>query len=697
MAGCIINRRSIIISPLSNSNSNSSTHQIGFTSTMSKIRVLPDSLANKIAAGEVVERPASIVKELIENSIDAGAKSIEVAVESGGRRLIRISDNGEGMNRDDAILAFERHATSKLKTAEDLEAIVTLGFRGEALASIASVAKVRLRTQTATDIVGSEVEISGGRMLNVRDIAFTQGADFEIRDLFFNVPARRKFLKSEATESFHIANLVTHYALANPQLSFRLLNNNRESIRTTPAADLRERAYQLFGGEFIGGLIEVGGEAGEMRVRGFVSSPSATRTTKDSQYFFINGRYVRDKVISRALIEAYRAMIPAGVYPSAMLFVEMPPSEVDVNVHPAKTEVRFVRGTIVHDLIRDAVRSAIGSSKAAVTLFAKREVDPAPKLAEQFSSHIFDPKSPQVSREELRAAFRLQAPPPIPQQSRIDLGGNVLTDAEQEPVSVAGDRELIDLDAQPVSTATGVVQVDPEKPIPVSAEPDPMQLYGHRLGCLGAKGAEAANSQLKPAQNLTLIADEVNPLGQMHNSFIIATDRTGLLLIDQHVAHERILFEQHWNALRRKKVETQRLLIPETLDLSPAQAAVFDQLLPELEENGFELGRLSGRTVAIKAIPAMLGPGVARTLLLELLDAIEDNRRGLSLDEIRAEIAASLACRAAIKINMQLAPEKMRWLIDELMKKENPATCPHGRPIILRITAREIEKGFQRT
>ena len=653
---------------------------------MSKIHVLPDSLANKIAAGEVVERPASIVKELIENSIDAGAKSIEVAVESGGRRLIRISDTGEGMNRDDAILAFERHATSKLKTAEDLEAILTLGFRGEALASIASVAKVRLRTQTASDIVGTEVEISGGRMLDVRDIAFTPGAEFEIRDLFFNVPARRKFLKSEATESFHIANLVTHYALANPHLSFKLLNNNRESIRTTPAADLRERAYQLFGGEFINGLIEVGGESGEMRVRGFVSSPSATRTTKDSQYFFINGRYVRDKVISRALIEAYRAMIPSGVYPSAMLFVEMPPHEVDVNVHPAKTEVRFVRGTIVHDLIRDAVRAAIGSSKAAVTLFSKPEPEPSLKPQEVFRSDIFDEKPAQVSREELRAAFKLQAPPP--QQFKIDLSDNEPT-AEAEPVSTATARERVDLEAPTAEELQPIAE-----PL-VSAEPDPIQLYGHRLGCLGGKAAES-NSQLKPAQSLTLIADEVNPLGQMHNSFIIATDRTGLLLIDQHVAHERILFEQHWNALRRKKVETQRLLIPETLDLSPAQATAFDQVLPELEENGFELGRLSGRTVAIKAIPAMLGPGVARTLLLELLDAIEENRRGLSLDEIRAEIAASLACRAAVKINMTLAPEKMRWLIDELMKKENPATCPHGRPIILRITAREIEKGFQR-
>jgi DNA mismatch repair protein MutL len=666
---------------------------------MSKIRVLPDSLANKIAAGEVVERPASIVKELIENSIDAGAVQINVAIESGGRRLIRVGDDGEGMSRDDAILAFERHATSKIKTAEDLEAIITLGFRGEALASIASVAKIRLRTQTATDLAGTEIEISGGRMLNVRDIAFSRGAEFEIRDLFFNVPARRKFLKSEATESYHIANLVTHYALAHPQLSFTLTNNNRESIRVTPASDLRERAYQLFGGEFIGDLIEVFSESGEMRVRGFVSSPSSTRTTRESQFFFINRRYVRDKVISKALSEAYRAMIPAGVYPSAMLFVELPPHEVDVNVHPAKTEVRFVRGAIVHDLIRDAVRASIGSAKAAATSFAEKKFAPVTSTpTEPAESREFREERPQpISREELRSAFRLQAPSPIqpqPEQQKIDLGFKLPAEIE------AGASEEL-----PAPTESPYIsgQFDDAAGRPTSdsalavSEPEPAPHYGNRIGCLGARGADSTASPLKPAQNLTLSADEINAIGQLHNSFILAADRAGLLLIDQHVAHERILFEQHWRALRKHKVEVQRLLIPETLDLTPAQASAFDQLLPELEENGFELGRLSGRTIAIKAVPAVLAAGAAQSLLLELLDAVEEERRGLSLDELRAEIAAGLACRAAIKINMPLAHEKMRWLIDELLKMENPATCPHGRPIILRITSREIERGFQRS
>jgi DNA mismatch repair protein MutL len=649
---------------------------------MSKIQVLTDSLANKIAAGEVIERPASIVKELIENSIDAGARTIEIMVESGGRRLIRVSDDGEGMSRDDAILAFERHATSKIKTAEDLEAIMTLGFRGEALPSIASVAKVRLRTQTDNDLVGTEIEISGGKMYNVRDVAFARGAEFEIRDLFFNLPARRKFLKSEATESFHIANLVTHYALANPQLSFTLINNSRESIRVTPVANLRERAYQLFGGEFIGDLIEVIAGSGEMHVRGFVSSPSAARTTRDSQYFFINGRYVRDKVLSRALSEAYRAMVPAGVYPSAMLFVDVPPPDVDVNVHPAKTEVRFVRAAIVHDMVRDGVRAAIGKAKAAATRFAEKRLEPAQsKPSEPGEAEPFKEQPPPISREELRSAFRLQMqPPPLlqAQQQKIDLGFRHRPVSDLAPLPLPPAEELSTLEETPETLS------------------EPLR-YGKHIGCLGTRGGDTSSTNLKPAQNLTLASDEITPMGQLHNSFIIAADRSGLLLIDQHVAHERILFEQHWRALRGKRVAVQQLLIPETLDLTPAQVSAFDQIVPELEENGFEIGRLSGRTVSIKSIPAFLAPGTAHALLIELLDAIEEDRRGLSLDELRAEIAASLACRAAIKINMALAPEKMSWLIDELLKVENPATCPHGRPIILRITAREIERGFQRS
>src|SRR5438445_7434865 len=330
---------------------------------MSKIRVLPDHISNLIAAGAVVERPASVAKELVENAIDAGATRIVIDVESGGRRLLKITDDGEGMTRDDAVLAFERHATSKISKAEDLSAIGTLGFRGEALASIASIARVELITKTEEAPAATRVVVEGGRMRDVKDAPHPRGTTIAVRDLFFNVPARRKFLRSEATESFHLNNLVTHYALAHPEIAFTLTNNGREVLRVAPAKDLRERAYQVFGAEFLENLLEVnGGHAPVARVSGYVSAPRDRRTSRDAQYLFVNGRFVRDRLIGRALSDGYRAILPHGVYPAALLFIEAPLEEVDVNVHPAKTEVRFRRASAVVDAVREAVRGALASA-----------------------------------------------------------------------------------------------------------------------------------------------------------------------------------------------------------------------------------------------------------------------------------------------------------------------------------------------
>src|SRR5258707_11312065 len=343
---------------------------------MSKIRVLPDHISNLIAAGEVVERPASVAKELVENAIDAGAKRIVIDVEAGGRRLLKVGDDGEGMMRDDAVLAFERHATSKISKAEDLNGISTLGFRGEALASIASVAKVELITNTAA-AAGTRVVIEGGRLRDVKDAGHPRGTTIGVRDLFFNTPARRKFLRSEATESYHLTNLVTHYALAHPEISFTLQNNGRETLRVAPAQDVRERAYQIFGAQFLDSLLEVNNESSEgdagvsflpiARVRGFVSAPRERRTSRDAQFLFVNGRFVRDRLIGRALSEGYRSILPHGVYPAALLFIEVPLEEVDVNVHPAKTEVRFRRAAAVADSVREAVRNGLASAGYAPT------------------------------------------------------------------------------------------------------------------------------------------------------------------------------------------------------------------------------------------------------------------------------------------------------------------------------------------
>ena len=607
---------------------------------MSKIRVLADHVANQIAAGEVVERPASVAKELVENSIDAGATRITIEIEAGGRRLLKVSDDGEGMVRDDAVLAFERHATSKIRETDDLAAIATLGFRGEALASIASVAKVELTTCVEGANAATRVTIEGGRIRDVKDAAHPRGTTIAVRDLFFNIPARRKFLRSESTETYHLANLVTHYALAHPEISFTFVNNGREMVRAAPAKDLRERAYQIFGTEFLENLLEVnGGDATVARVTGFVSAPRDRRTSRDSQYLFVNRRFVRDRMIGRSLSEGYRSILPHGVYPAALLFIETPLEEVDVNVHPAKTEVRFRRQAAVADAVREAVKNALASTGYAPP----------------------EPEQPIIATATASAAPFQIAPQPIPQpQPRIDFipepsGDEIARDIEEmfQRKSVAPPVESV---LPPFNSAEKIARV-----------PEPESL-----------------------------SKNIRPLGQLDESFIIATDDDGLLLIDQHVAHERVLFDKYRALETERRTESQQLLVPETFDLTPAQAAVFDTFMPELENYGFELMRLSGRTVAIKATPADLPASEARNMLAELMDTVDAEKKNSARETLRDEIAASLACHAAIKVNMPLTPEKMRWLIDRLMQTSSPTTCPHGRPVILRLKTKDILKGFHR-
>ena len=610
---------------------------------MAKIRVLADHVANQIAAGEVVERPASVAKELVENAIDAGATRITIEIEAGGRRLLKVSDDGEGMVRDDAILAFERHATSKIRAPEDLIAIGTLGFRGEALASIASVAKVELITSTEGAPAGTRVAIDGGRMRDVKDAAHPRGTTIAVRDLFFNVPARRKFLRSEATETFHLTNLVTHYALAHPEIAFAFVNNGRDVVRAVAAKDLRERAYQIFGEEFLENLLAVdGGESQVARVTGYVSAPRDRRTSRDSQYLFVNRRFVRDRMIGRALSEGYRSILPHGVYPAALLFIETPLEEVDVNVHPAKTEVRFRRPDAVADAVREAVRSALTSVGF---------VQPEPQI-----QPVEPPLAPTVPPSfQTAASAAVSATPPQP---RIEFA----------PLP-SGDE--IARDIEEMIRTRSVSSVSPMPPL---------------------DSAQKLVREVTPDD----LSSNIRPLGQLEESFIIATDDEGLLLIDQHVAHERVLFDKYRALESERRTESQQLLVPETFDLTPAQTAVFDQLAPELEIYGFELMRLSGRTVAIRAVPADLPAGEARNMLAELLETVDAENKSSARETMRDEIAASLACHAAIKVNMSLTPEKMRWLIDRLLQTSSPTTCPHGRPVILRLKMRDILKGFHR-
>jgi DNA mismatch repair protein MutL len=680
---------------------------------MSKIRVLSDQLANQIAAGEVVERPASVAKELVENAIDAGARRITIDVEAGGRKLLRVMDDGEGMTRDDAVLAFERHATSKIANAKDLDAISTLGFRGEALASIASVARVELVTMREDAIAATRVLIEGGRMRDVKDAAHPRGTSITVRDLFFNVPARRKFLRSEATECFHLMNLVTHYALAHPEIAFTLSNNGRETLRAAPAQDLRERAYQIFGAEFLENLLEVGGGHERVaRVRGYVSAPRERRTSRDAQYLFINGRYVRDRLIGRALSDGYRAILPNGVYPAALLFLEIPLEEVDVNVHPAKTEVRFRRAAAVADAVREAVRDALSSAGYARAIEAVYETI-SPPAREDAS-----PQSADVEREAATLAessisdITREIIPPT-RQGSIEFGFAQPADEEPFPAiwkqpskgetargldAVMRRSQIESPETEPNADAAGTVvpfrQSSVENSVPIINEAQQASRGTHSESALPPL-ASAAN--LVREVPLEEISSNIRPLGQLEESFIIATDDEGLLLIDQHVAHERILFDKYRRLESSRPAESQSLLMPETFDLTPAQATTFDAISEELETYGFGLMRLSGRTVAIKAVPADLPAGEARNMLAEVLETVDSEKRGAARATLRDAIAASLACRAAIKINTPLAAEKMRWLIDRLLLTSSPTTCPHGRPVILRLTTRDIEKSFHRS
>ncbi len=666
-----------------------------------------------------MERPASVAKELVENAIDAGATFISIDVEAGGRRLLKVADDGEGMVRDDALLAFERHATSKIARSEDLDSISTLGFRGEALASIASVARVELVTKTEDASAATRVVIDGGRMRDVKDAAHPRGTTITVRDLFFNVPARRKFLRSEATESFHLTNLVTHYALAHPEIAFTLINNGREVLRAAAALDLRERAYQIFGAEFLDNLLEVaGGHPHVARVSGYVSAPRDRRTSRDAQYLFVNGRFVRDRLIGRALSEGYRAILPHGVYPAALLFIDTPLEEVDVNVHPAKTEVRFRRSAAVAEAVREAVRGALASAGYARPdgreMSVQQDVPDgslaAMSAAASESFHAAAPEVGFISPE--RTAMPASQPRIEFSSMPIQDESLVVDEAEQalpRKRDTARDLDAIMRDAMPDLNAP------PDPHITVdSVNGKDLAVSDNSLECGGSAPLSKAlpsqrtpnsmpslpplNSAVKFAREVPVesLSNNIRPLGQLDESFIIATDDEGLLLIDQHVAHERILFDKYRALETTRTVESQQLLLPETFDLTPAQAAAFEVVAEELEKYGFDLMRLSGRTVAIKATPADLPANEARNMLAEVLDTVDAEKQGTSRETLRDEIAASLACHAAIKVNMPLAPEKMRWLIDRLLLTSSPTTCPHGRPVILRLATKDILKGFHR-
>ena len=593
---------------------------------MGKIHRLPDDLANQIAAGEVVERPASVIKELVENSLDAGAHRIAITVEYGGKKLIRVEDDGEGMEPEDARLAIERHATSKIRRSDDLARIATLGFRGEALPSIASVSHFVLRSRARGAQSGTDVRVNGGTIASVMETGMPEGTSIEVADVFYNLPARRKFLKSDGAESAQVSRIVTQLALCYPEVGFTLTSAGRKVLQVPPVATLRDRLYQLYGDR--SDLVDVRRDGGGVTLVGYIAALAEQGPTRGPQNVFINRRIVRDRTIAHAIIDAYSVASIKERSPEVHLFIEMPPDSVDVNVHPTKAEVRFRDQSFIHELVRRALGDALGRG-------------PAPEL-QLISPSI---NEPQPSTLPLPHAYSAVFP------SRWTVGATAPT------------------------SGSGLAPAGEDWSAPVSVSEIAPTSEG-----------KAAPASIKPLM----------PLGQFRDTFIIAVDEDGIAIIDQHVAHERVLFERITERLTSGRLESQRLLEPMLVEMSVAARQALAAHTSELERLGFEVEEFGGDSLRVSAFPALLTREHCEIALRALAEDLEGFDRGSKVEDALKRVAATMACHAAVKANYPLTMEKMAHILEELRRTAYSTICPHGRPVMLRLTRREVEKNFQR-
>ena len=582
-----------------------------------RITRLPANLANQIAAGEVVERPASVVKELLENALDANARRISVTIELGGKKLIRVEDDGDGMEPEDARLSIERHATSKIASADDLGAIRTLGFRGEALPSIASVSHFTLRTRARGEATGTEIRINGGTVASAREVGAPEGTAIEVADLFYNLPARRKFLKSDTAEAAQISRLVTQMALGYPAVGFTLSSGPRRLLECPPATGLGERFFQLFGER--PDLVEIRKEAGGLRIQGYVAALGDQGPVRGPQNVFVNRRIVKDRTIAHAVAEAYSVATIKERSPEVHLFIEIAADRVDVNVHPTKAEVRFLEGSLVHEVLRRGLGEALGQGRAT-----------------ELQLTAFEPRPSEAVAMAI-------------------------------PGILAG-------------AAVGNRWSSESLPVPDFRAPSPES----RPAPAGAPAVDS--SMVRP----------MIPLGQFRDTFILAVDDEGIAIIDQHVAHERVLFEQVMEKLTGGRLESQRLLTPIVIEMSGSQRDAVTQHAAALERFGMEIEAFSGDSLCLTAVPAILEPAECEATVRAVAEDLEGLDNGSRAEDALRKIAATMACHAAVKANYPLTLEKMRYILDELRRTAYSSVCPHGRPVVLRITRREVEKNFQR-
>ncbi|MFZ5515384.1 MAG: DNA mismatch repair endonuclease MutL [Candidatus Zhuqueibacterota bacterium] len=587
-------------------------------SSANKIRVLSEDLTNKIAAGEVVDRPASVVKELVENSIDAGADEITVVLRQGGKSLIHVVDNGAGMSREDAILAIQRHTTSKIESYDDLHNIRTLGFRGEALASIASVSRLELKTMVAKETIGTMLKIEGGLVDAVADSGGTRGTTISVKNLFYNTPARRKFLKTDETEYRHTLGVLQRYSLPYFQVSFNIYHNDQQIYSLKPT-EPRQRVIDVLGSRYADKLVTVEDKGTLLTIWGFIGNKDSAKKSRGDQFLFLNGRYIVNRALNHAIVSSYGAIIPRGEFPMYVLFLEIEPRRVDVNVHPTKMEVKFADERLVYSLLRAAVKRALASEQIIPALSPNFSVTPQP-----FSRPPEDWYAQQTVIPLYETAPNIERPIFSP-----------------TPSTGAGEQR-----------------------------PGAIQLPRHESKF------------------------ERQNVWQIHNQYIVSEIKSGLIVIDQHVAHERILYERALKKFEDSNPGSQQLLFPQVIELTPEELTYLMEILPFLEKIGFVVKGFGGNTVVLEGVPSGLKISKPETIIIEILDEFKSNK-GTSLD-IRDNVAKSYSCKMAIKKGDPLSREEMNMLIDQLFATQSPYFCPHGRPVIVNISLEELDKRFGR-
>ncbi|MDL2268714.1 DNA mismatch repair endonuclease MutL [Desulfosarcina sp. OttesenSCG-928-A07] len=635
---------------------------------MSKVRILPETLSNKIAAGEVVERPFSVVKELVENAIDAGSTRILVEIEKGGRKLIRVSDNGHGMGRDDALLCLERYATSKIRTDPDLFAIRTLGFRGEALPSIAAISRFSLVTREASADVGTRIVVEGGKIITVADTGAPVGAMISVGDLFYNTPARRKFLKSIDTEMGHIADTLASMGLCHPAIQFRLSHDQRVIKNWPSVTDPLERVADVLGRSLKEALHPVTGKTDAVRISGWAATPRISRSTTRGIYLFVNGRWVRDRVLQHAILAGYSGRLMKGQYPVAVLFLEVPFDQVDVNVHPAKHEIRFLLQQQIHDAVSQAVAKTLEASDPALK---RAFFPPSPPVPGADAAAVSEPLSFYHPKDPATAKDFQASPAPF-----------VLQGTEQDDA---------------IHRKMDTPSVLPPSGPPLSASfpsTDAVDKTFHQPEPASVQAAVTASGQT-PLWKRRFFSD-LHVIGQYRGTYIICESDDGLILIDQHAAHERIVFERLKSRTFLENPVVQRLMLPEPIELGFHEARILTALIPQLDRYGMEIEPFGNHTFVVKALPTLLDSGSIRELIVRLVEKSADVEVSADTQTLMDNCLMVMACHNAIRANQRLSPDQIRAMLKDLDQSENPSHCPHGRPIWIRWKISELEKQFRR-